>query len=489
MKRKCNILFAASEAAPFMKTGGLGDVAGSLPPALKEAGCEVRVMLPLFRTIPEEYRRWMKHVADFRLQLAWRDLYCGIEQLRHRGVTWYFIDNEYYFDRDRPYGYFDDGERMAFFSLAIVESLKYIASRFPCDILHCHDWHTALAPVFLREFHGGEPEYDRIRTVMTVHNLKFKGQMTDFVLEDILGFGGDSAVAWNLRMDDHSISFLKGGLLYSDLLTTVSPTYAGEIQTPEYGEQLEGIFRQRQEALSGILNGIDTQYYDPRRKGSLKASFSAENLRGKAACKAALQEELGLEVSPDTPLFAMVGRLTEQKGLDLLEYGLEELMNQPVQLAVLGTGDSYWEEMLKWRAGAYPGRMRAVIGFDEPLALRMYAGADLLLMPSRFEPCGLAQMVAMRYGTLPLVRETGGLKDSVRSFDRFADEGNGFSFPDYDGWELTETVRQALHVYREEPEVFRKLIGNAMGQDFSWHQAAGRYIGLYRSLQPEMSFE
>ena len=486
MERKCNVLFAASEAVPFIKTGGLGDVAGSLPPALQAEGCEVRVMLPKFRSIPEEFRRRMEHVADFRLQLAWRDLYCGIEKLEYRGVTWYFIDNEYYFGRDRAYGYFDDGERMAFFSRAIVESLRYLPD-FQCDVLHCHDWHTALAPVYLREYYRGQPWFDRIRTVLTVHNLKFKGQMTDFVLEDILGFSRYSPTAGCLRMDDWSISYLKGGLLYSDVLTTVSPTYAEEIRTPFYGEQLDGIFRQREGVLYGILNGIDTEFYDPRRKDVLAAGFSAEKPGGKAVCKSALQAELGLPVSPETPLIAMVGRLTEQKGLDLLQYGLEELMKNPVQFAILGTGDSWWEEMLKGCAEAWPARMSVQIGFDEAMAVRMYAGADLLLMPSRFEPCGLAQMLAMRYGTLPVVRETGGLKDSVRPFERFGDEGNGFSFPDYDGREMTETVLRAAWVYRDESAAFRKMRKNAMTQDFSWNRAAGQYADLYRSLHPEIS--
>ncbi len=486
MERKCNVLFAAFEAVPFIKTGGLGDVAGSLPPALQKTGCEIRVILPKFRTIPAEFRRQMKHVTDFHLQLAWRELYCGIEELQYQGVTWYFIDNEYYFGRDSAYGYFDDGERIAFFSRAIVESLDYLPD-FQCDILHCNDWHTALAPVYLREYGQGEPVYDRIKTVFTIHNLKFQGRMSDAVLEDIVGFPQDSAPAGALRMDSSSISFLKGGLLYSDVLTTVSPTYAQEIKTPLFGEQLEYIFRQRAGVLYGILNGLDTETYNPQQNAALPACFSAADLTGKAVCKSAVQEEMGLYVETDTPLIVMVGRLTEQKGLDLLPEGIDVLMQDSIQLAVLGTGDFDYEQMLREYAGAYPGRMSVQTRFDEGLAARMYAGADLLLMPSRFEPCGLAQMIAMRYGTLPVVRETGGLKDSVRPYEQFGEEGTGFAFPDYDTHEMTDTVLRAVGLYRTRPEVFRKLIENAMGQDFSWNRAAARYCELYASLRPEIA--
>ena len=400
MRRKIRVLFAAFEAVPFMKTGGLGDVAGSLPPVLKAAGCEVRVMLPKFGTIPEEYKEKMTHVTEFQVHLGWRTLYCGVDKLQYKGVTWYFLDNEYYFKREKAYGYFDDGERIAFFSRAIVESLQYLPD-FKCDVLHCNDWHTALAPVFLRELYQGRPLYENVKTVLTVHNLKFQGQMSDYVLGDVLGLAGVPAAADQLRSENQTVNFLQGGLSYSDVLTTVSPTYAQEIQNAFYGERLEDLFRRRESVLHGILNGIDTAAYDPAGDPALPAPYSAADKSGKALCKAALQQELGLKADPDVPLVAMIGRLTGQKGLDLVQCVLPDLLREDIQIAVLGTGDWEYEEMLKGYALSSGGKMSAQIRFDEALSHRLYAGADLLLMPSLFEPCGLAQMIAMRYGTLP----------------------------------------------------------------------------------------
>jgi len=486
MRRKLRVLFAAFEAAPFLKTGGLGDVAGSLPPALCGAGCEVRVMLPKFSSIPEVYRRKMTHVTDFRVQLAWRDLYCGVERLRRNGVTWYFLDNEYYFRRDSAYGYFDDGERIAFFSRAVAESLRHLPD-FRCDVLHCNDWHTALAPIFLRECYRGQPLYDCVKTVLTVHNLKYQGQMSDYVLGDILGFSADSGAGQCLRAGKTSVNFLKGGLLYSDLLTTVSPTYAQEIQTPLGGEGLDDIFRRRGDALHGILNGIDPAAFDPAHEKGLAARFCAEDRSGKADCKAALQKELGLNEDPSAPLLVVIGRLTQQKGIDLLRDTIGELLGRGIQIAVLGTGERAYEEMLVGYALSSGGRMSAQIRFDEALAHRMYAGGDLLLMPSLFEPCGLAQMIAMRYGTLPVVRETGGLRDSVLPYERCGDAATGFAFPDYDAREMTDAILRAVDLYRNRPEAFHTLSQNAMAQDFSWDQAARRYAQLYASLHPEIT--
>ena len=485
MRRKLRVLFAAFEAVPFMKTGGLGDVAGSLPPALKEAGCEVRVMIPKFGTIPEEYRSKMTPVTEFQVSLGWRSLYCGIEKLHHKGITWYFVDNEYYFKREKAYGYFDDGERIAFFSKAIVESLQYLPD-FKCDVLHCNDWHTALAPVFLREFYQGLPLYENVKTVMTVHNLKFQGQMSDYVLGDVLGLAGIPAAASQLRSDARSVNFMKGGLSYSDVLTTVSPTYAGEIQSAFFGEHLEDIFRRRANVLHGILNGIDTEAFDPEHETGLAASFSAKDKSGKKLCKAAVQQELGLNVDPDMPLVAMIGRLTGQKGLDLVQCVLGDLLREPIQIAVLGTGDWEYEEMLKGYALSSGGKMSAQIRFDEALSHRIYAGADLLLMPSLFEPCGLAQMIAMRYGTLPVVRETGGLRDSVIPYNQFTGEGTGFSFANYNAHEMMGTVLGAAALCRNQPEVWEKLMDNAMAQDFSWAKAAEQYAAIYAGTHPEI---
>ncbi len=483
-KRKIRVLFAAFEAVPFMKTGGLGDVAGSLPQALLKTGAEVRVMLPKFKTIPEKYRAKMTHVTDFNVSLGWRNLYCGVEKLRHKGVVYYFIDNEYYFGREKPYGYYDDGERMAFFSKAIAESLQYLPD-FPCDVLHCNDWHTALAPVFLREFYRGIPLYDNVKTVMTVHNLKFQGQMSDYVLGDILGLADNVSAASQLRDDPGSVNFMKGGLCYSDVLTTVSPTYAEEIKDPFYGEGLDDIFRRRSGILHGILNGIDTEVYDPSSEKDLPAGFTASDRSGKAVCKAALQKELGLIEDPKAPLIVMIGRLTSQKGLDLVRHVLGELLTHSVQLAVLGTGDKDYEEMIKGFALASGGRMSAQIRFDEGLAHRMYAGADMLLMPSLFEPCGLAQMIAMRYGTLPVVRETGGLKDSVIPYNQYTGEGTGFSFAEYNAHTMMFTLLRAADLYCDDPKAWNRLMDNAMAQDFSWDRAAKEYAAIYSSLHPE----
>ncbi len=485
MRRKLRVLFAAFEAAPFLKTGGLGDVAGSLPPALREEGVEIRVVLPKIASIPAEYQEKMTHVAEFRVRLGWRDLYCGIEQLQYRGVTWYFLDNEYYFGRDNAYGYYDDGERIAFFSKAVAECLPYLPN-FACDVLHCNDWHTALTPVYLCEEHQGDPLYENIKTVFTIHNLKFQGMMSDYVLGDILGFEEDSPAAQQLRDFGSTVNYMKGALLYSDLLTTVSPTYAEEIKTPFYGEHMEGIFQWRGETLSGILNGIDPAAFDPATDAFLPAQYTAGDRAGKAVCKAAVQRELGLREEPDVPLVIMVGRLTEQKGLDLITQTVPGLLGH-IQLAVLGTGDPAYEEMLIGYALSSDGRMSVQTRFDEGLARRMYAGADLLLMPSLFEPCGLAQMIAMRYGTLPIVRETGGLCDSVLPYEQHFEAADGFAFPDFSANELYDTVLRAAALYRDEPVMFAKLVTNAMARDFSWKNAARSYAALYASLHPEVT--
>ena len=486
MRRKLRVLFAAFEAVPFMKTGGLGDVGGSLPQALKDAGCECRVMIPKFLTIPEEYKAKMTHVTDFYVSLGWRNVYCGIEKLVHKGVVYYFVDNEYYFNREKAYGYFDDGERIAFFSKAIVESLQYLPD-FKCDVLHCNDWHTALAPVFLREFYQGLPLYENVKTVLSVHNLKFQGQMTDYVLGDILGLSAIPAAANQLRCDASSVNFMKGGLLYSDILSTVSKTYADEIKTGFFGEKLDGIFRDRASVLYGIMNGIDNDLWNPETDPAIPAHFTAADRTEKAKCKAELQKELGLEVNPDLPLIVMIGRLTEQKGMDLLQRVIGELLGKPLQIAVLGTGDKQYEDMLSYYAWKCPGKLAACIRFDEALSHRMYAGADMLLMPSLFEPCGLSQMIAMRYGTLPVVRETGGLKDSVTPYNKFTGEGTGFSFANYNAHEMMYTILGAVDLYRNERETWEKLVDNAMAADFSWNRAAREYLDMYERTHPEIT--
>ena len=484
--KKMQIVFASAECAPFVKTGGLGDVAGSLPAALVRAGAEVIVMVPKYATIKDEYKSQMKHFSDFYVSLGWRSEYCGLEKLEHDGVTYMFIDNERYFARDYPYGFFDDGERFAFFSKAITESLQHLPEGFECDILHCNDWQTALAPVFLREFYQGLPLYDRVKTVFSIHNVAFQGQFSDTVMEDILGVAHIPAAASQLRCDACSINYMLGALRYADAITTVSPTYAGEIQTPEFGEGLDGVLRERSYALQGILNGIDVAGFDPATDNRIAANYTVEDRSGKAVCKAKLQEELGLEVRDDRPLMVMVTRLTRQKGMDLVMYALDRILAGGVQVAVLGTGDRDYEDGLRYFQDKYPGTMAARIEFDPALSQRMYAAADMFLMPSKFEPCGLSQIIAMRYGTLPIVRETGGLKDTVIPYNEFTGEGTGFSFSNFNGDEMGDAVFRAARLFWDNHDVWNQLVTQAMSQDFSWTRSADKYLDLYYFMHPEI---
>ena len=484
--KKMQIVFASAECAPFVKTGGLGDVAGSLPAALVRAGAEVIVMVPKYATIKDEYKAQMEHFSDFYVSLGWRNEYCGLEKLEHDGVTYMFIDNERYFARDYPYGFFDDGERFAFFSKAITESLQHLLAGFECDILHCNDWQTALAPVFLREFYQGLPLYDRVKTVFSIHNVAFQGQFSDTVMEDILGVAHIPAAASQLRCDACSINYMLGALRYADAITTVSPTYANEIQTPEFGEGLDGVLRERSYALQGILNGIDVAGFDPATDKRIAANYTVEDRSGKAVCKAKLQEELGLEVRDDRPLMVMVTRLTRQKGMDLVMYALDRILAGGVQVAVLGTGDRDYENGLRYFQDKYPGTMAARIEFDPALSQRMYAAADMFLMPSKFEPCGLSQIIAMRYGTLPIVRETGGLKDTVIPYNEFTGEGTGFSFSNFNGDEMGDAVFRAARLFWDNREAWNQLVTQAMSQDFSWTRSADKYLDLYFFMHPEI---
>ena len=484
--KKMQIVFASAECAPFVKTGGLGDVAGSLPAALVRAGAEVIVMVPKYATIKDEYKAQMEHFSDFYVSLGWRNEYCGLEKLEHDGVTYMFIDNERYFARDYPYGFFDDGERFAFFSKAITESLQHLPAGFECDILHCNDWQTALAPVFLREFYQGLPLYDRVKTVFSIHNVAFQGQFSDTVMEDILGVAHIPAAASQLRCDACSINYMLGALRYADAITTVSPTYANEIQTPEFGEGLDGVLRERSYALQGILNGIDVAGFDPATDKRIAANYTVEDRSGKAVCKAKLQEELGLEVRDDRPLMVMVTRLTRQKGMDLVMYALDRILSGGVQVAVLGTGDRDYEDGLRYFQDKYPGTMATRIEFDPALSQRMYAAADMFLMPSKFEPCGLSQIIAMRYGTLPIVRETGGLKDTVIPYNEFTGEGTGFSFSNFNGDEMGDAVFRAARLFWDNRDAWNQLVTQAMSQDFSWTRSADKYLDLYFFMHPEI---
>ena len=476
---KLNVLFASFEAAPLIKTGGLGDVAAALPGAVRSPDIEVRVVLPKLRQIGDEFQQEMNFLCSFYVDLGWRSQYCGLFELQRGGVTWYFLDNEYYFGRPEPYGYFDDAERMAFFSKAICECCRYLPGFFP-DVLHCNDWHTAMAPVFLREFYRYAPDYAHIKTIFTIHNLKFQGQYDPFILGDILGLHEIPAARDQLLRDDGKcVNFLAGAVHYADRVTTVSPTYAREICTPYFGEGMQDLFIERNAILSGILNGIDTTSYDPSTDPALASNYTEPTL--KAPNKEALQRELGLEVDPHVPICAAVSRLTEQKGFDLLNAVAEEMLGV-CQIVVLGTGEKLYEDYYRYLAEKYPGRFSANILFSEELSRRIYAGADIFLMPSRFEPCGLSQMISMRYGTIPVVRRTGGLADSVIPYNAETGEGTGFGFLNYNAHELLFTVQAACRLYTDSPVAWENLQRQAMAQDFSWDASAREYRKLYRSL-------
>jgi starch synthase len=474
------ILFAAFEADPFAKTGGLGDVCGSLPAALNTAGCDTRVILPKFKTIAQAYQDAMCPVADFRVNLSWRNQYCGIETLTHQNVTYYFVDNEYYFKRDRLYGYDDDGERIAFFSMAVLACLPYLPDFFP-QILHCHDWHASLVPVYLRELFNTEAQYRDIKTVFTIHNLKFQGIFPLSYIAEVLGLQAYPDAVRQLTQFD-TINYLRGALNYSDRITTVSPTYADEICTEFYGERAQDILTRRRNILSGILNGIDSTKYNPAADTHICQSYDADSYEKKLENKTYLQAELGLEAQPDIPLLVLVSRLTEQKGLTLLLQILEALMTEPLQLAVLGVGDKKYEEAFGYFAQRYPGRFAARFVFDEGFSQKFYAGADMLLIPSLFEPCGLTQMIAMRFGTLPIVRETGGLRDSVKPYNQHTGEGNGFSFHNFAASELLDTIRAAVHLYSSNRAAWNTMAKRAMAEDFSWNASAKKYMTLYQGL-------
>ena len=478
--KKKKVLFAAFEAVPFTKTGGLGDVAGSLPAKIKNEEYDVRVILPKLSAIPEEYQSKMKYVTNFEVNLGWRNSYCGLFTLRTGGITYYFIDNEYYFYRNNIYGEFDDGERVAFFSKAILESIRYFSPKFMPDIIHCNDWHTALVPVFLHEFYRGVEDFDKIKTVFTIHNLRFQGQYDKFVIGDILGL--DKFPSSGQLIHDDAANYLQGAVIYADAVTTVSPTYADEICLPGCGEGLHGLFQSRKYKLSGILNGINTDDVNPEKDKRIAAKYSKDDLSGKAKCKAKLQEELGFDVDPDIPLYVMVSRLTVQKGANLIDDLLGEFAQKKMQFAVLGTGDGKYEYSFMSMADFAPKSFACRIMFSEKLSRMFYSGADAFIMPSQFEPCGLAQMMAMRYGTLPIVRETGGLKDTVKGYWDYGTEANGFSFKDFDDNALRTAVDSTLDLWYNDHETWDKLVENAMSEDFGWENSAEKYRNLYKSL-------
>lgn len=480
MAKKTKVLFAAFECAPFLKTGGLGDVAGALPAALKSDDMDCRVILPLLSQIPAKYKEKMKFVEHYDVDLGWRKQYCGLFTMRFGGVVYYFLDNEYYLKRAAIYGEYDDGERVAFFSRAVLETVRHIAKNFRPDIIHANDWHTALIPVFLREHYNGDPLFDRIKTVFTIHNLKFQGQYNPYMTGDVLGLHGTPAEGQMIHND--TVNFLQGAVIYSDAVTTVSPTYANEICEPAFGEGLEGLFQSRRYKLSGIINGIDRKSYDPATDKALVVNYDESTLKKKRENKLALQKEMGLNEDPGVPVFGMVGRLTMQKGANLVTDLMAEFRKRNMQVVVLGTGEHAYEEAFGQAAIASGGKASASIAFDEALARRIYAGSDVFLMPSLFEPCGLAQMISMRYGTLPLVRETGGLKDTVRGYWDYGEDADGFSFRDFDTNGLLSAVDLALSIWFDHHDTWKKLQQNAVARNFGWEESAEQYRKLYRSL-------
>lgn len=472
------VLFATSESYPFVKTGGLGDVAYSLPKALKKLGTDVRVIMPKYLSIFEHLKQQMEQVDVFTVPVGWRNQYCGVERLRHEDVEFYFIDNEYYFKRENAYGYYDDAERFAFFSRAVIEFIK--RREFVPDIIHLNDWHTALIPAYLQSEDLTPVDKSQIRTIFTIHNLQYQGEFAPEVFYDITGLPHEMMNDEGLEFFGN-VNFMKSAINYSDTVTTVSPTYAKEIRMPYYGEKLDGLLNKKADHLYGILNGIDYDLYDPKKDPALFENYDENALEKKEANKVKLQKMLGLPVDKNIPLIGMVTRLVSQKGIDLVERVLNEILAHPVQFVVIGTGDERYHASMNYYAMTYPDQCAVKIQFDPVLAQRIYAGSDMFLMPSQFEPCGLGQMIALKYGTLPIVRETGGLKDTVIPYNESTGLGNGFSFTNFNAHDMLHVIEYALLVYKDK-ETWQKLVKRAMHCDFSWNKSAEEYVKLYENL-------
>ena len=473
------VLYAASEAVPFCKTGGLADVAGSLPPALAAQGVETAVILPLYRRVKERFADQLTFLCYDYVDLAWRHAYCGLFSLKKDGVTWYFLDNEQYFGRPELYGCADDGERFGFFSRAVVKMLDHLD--FWPDVIHCNDWQTALIPIYLKDDGVREERYRSVRTVLTIHNIEYQGRYDPYCLGDLFGLDRGWVDDGTLLLDG-DLNLLKGAILTADAVNAVSPTYAQELKNPYFAHRMEGILTQCGYKLSGVLNGIDMKLYDPAADPRIAANYTAENISGKAADKAELQKELGLRPEPETPIIAMVSRLVTHKGLDLIREVMGDIMELPVQFVLLGSGDAAYEDFFRHAAERWPERMAIRLGYDEALSMAIYAGADLFLMPSRSEPCGLSQMIAMRYGTVPIVRETGGLKDTVQPYEAWRDAGTGFTFANYSSADMLHVLREAAYLYKDYPDAFARLRRRAMERDFSWNRSAGDYLKIYAAV-------
>ena len=480
IEQKMNILFAAFEANPFMKTGGLGDVAGALPLYLNDMGVETRVIMPLFSSIKEEYRKDMELIAEFKVPFSWRNQYLGLHKLKYKNTVFYFLDNEYYFKRDKAYGYFDDGERIAFFSKALLESIIYMD--YKPEILHLNDWHTALSAVYLREMYQGLEDFRKLKTIFTVHNLKFQGKFDPKMLDDPLDLARYPDARRQLLQKD-AVNFMLGALNYADCITTVSPTYAEEVKNAFFGEGLEDVFNRRESIFKGIINGIDYENYNPKTDKNLFANYDIETIEEKAKNKVGLQKELGLEVDKDVCVVGLVSRLTDQKGMDLLCTIFEELINtMHMQFVLLGQGDAKYEDSFRYFENKYKGKVSSSICFSEERSRRIYAASDLFLVPSIFEPCGLSQLIAMRYLSLPVVRKTGGLKDTVEPYNKFTNEGTGFAFQNINAHDLLFTLKEAIALYYDDREVFDGLIKNASAKDYSWLNSAREYKKLYQKV-------
>ncbi|MBD5150113.1 MAG: glycogen synthase GlgA [Oscillibacter sp.] len=473
------VLFATSEAVPFCKTGGLADVAGSLPQALAQAGNEVEVILPLYQRVSDKWKDQMEFICHIEVPLGWRRVYCGLFRLDKDGVIWYFVDNEYYFKREALYGHYDDGERYGFFSRAIISLLP--ALQFMPEVIHCNDWQTALVPIYLKDECVRWPEIRSIRTVFTIHNIEYQGRYGKETLEDLFGLAPGWFADGTIAMDG-DVNLLKGALMTCDAITAVSPTYAQELRYAFFAHGMESVMQRNAGKVRGVLNGIDMERYDPSTGVGIKNKFSVKNMAGKAKNKAYLQEQMSLEVNPDVPVIGIVSRLVSHKGLDLICKVFDQIMDLNCQFVVLGSGDWNYEQFFEEKRGQYGGRMGLFRGYNEELANAIYAGADLLLMPSKSEPCGLAQMIAMRYGTVPIVRETGGLKDTVHPYEAWCGAGNGFTFADYNSGDMLYVIRQAVELYYDKPTEFANLRKAGMTEDFSWGRSAEAYNEIYDQI-------
>lgn len=472
------VLFAASEAHPFIKTGGLGDVMGALPKSLIKLGVDVRVVIPKYRNIKDELKQKLQFVKWFTVSVGWRNQYCGIFQYQYKGVTYYFIDNEYYFNRDGLYGYFDDGERFAFFNRAVLEFIKEID--WQPDLINCNDWQTGMVPVLLNLEYKKDKFYSKIKTVFSIHNLLFKGSFSPKILPELFGYDYMPLANGSIELDG-AVSFLKGGLNYCDQITTVSKTYAEEIKTPQYGEGLDGFLRSRSYYLMGIVNGIDYEEFNPQDDKFIFKNFNSNSIDNKVQNKLALQRELGLPQKKDTPMIGLISRLTHQKGCDLIVNMIDRLLQKDIQFVILGTGDYWYEETFKNLQYRYPDKVSANIKFDNTLAHKIYAATDMFLMPSLFEPCGLGQLIALRYGSIPIVRETGGLKDTISPYNKYNGVGNGFGFKNFNSNELMQIMEYALTIYNDK-NAWNNIIRQAMNSDNSWEKSAMQYKWLYEGV-------